>query len=108
MGKDVLRCSAVLPIDSRQLHIVCATFEELPAQHGRGSGAYCRRPTSSCVLPLKRFRLLSGSTKKCFVLCLIQPSNFDCFMVLDTTLPYKIRRQISEKPGTDESHPIVS
>lgn len=39
MNKDILQCSAVLMAESRQLHIVCATFEELPAPHGPGSGA---------------------------------------------------------------------
>lgn len=65
MNKDILQCSAVLAVDSSQLHIVYAAFEELPAQHGPGSGAYCRRPISSYVQPLKQFRLLSKSAKKC-------------------------------------------
>lgn len=107
MSKDILQRSAVLRVDSRQLHIVCATFEELPAQHGPGSGTYCHRPTSSYVQPLKRFRLYLKVLKSDFVF-FIRPSYSDFFIVLDTRLPYKIRRQGSEKPWTDKSHPKVS
>lgn len=63
VNEDILQCSAFLTVDSGQLHIVCATSEELPAQRGSGSGACRHISVSSDVQPLKRFRLLSENTK---------------------------------------------